>query len=85
MAKVIDSICFVEVGDTYLNNSREDLVVRPKCDVTDTRAGHWVCATHRQGFADNLEMWNHTDLGNGPAWSHAIGWHCNVHDAIEVP
>ena len=42
--------------------------------------GHWYCATHREGFSNNMMKDSHIS-GSG---EHAMAWVCHVH-GIEVP
>lgn len=56
-----------------------DFTVGPKCD-DKTAPGTWRCVTHGEGFANNMQMWSHTD----DEQEHVIAWVCSAHGP-EVP
>jgi len=70
VAKVLEGATVVLDGETY--------VVKPSCKL-NTPKGWWVCLTHDESFANQLQKDCH--IGNG---DHVMGWVCPEH-GLEVP
>lgn len=69
----------VAEGAVIAYSDGSEFTVGSKC--SDTSApGSWRCVTHMEGFANNMQMWNHTDDGR----EHVIAWICSAHGP-EVP
>ena len=63
------------VGDRYMLGKHE-WVVQSKCEHND---GNWVCITHGEAFATQLQKDSHIDSGH-----HKLAWNCHRHGP-EVP
>lgn len=70
VAKVVEGAVVTLGGETY--------TAKASCGL-NTTSGRWICLTHDEGFANQLQKDLH--IGNG---HHVMGWVCPEH-GLEVP
>ena len=86
--QVLEKVAEGETGQVAFGNYAGDIgeieppmdyVVAAKCE-HDSRAGQWVCMTHKMTFSNQFCKDSHIHEG-----THRLGWFCNHCGNVQVP
>jgi hypothetical protein len=66
----------VDVGEVIVIGSRpgNQYTIVAACPDDTNTTGHWYCATHNEGFRNNMSKDAHIDSG-----THRLAWICHLH------